>query len=136
MIENYKISLAELADYAEYFLLNLCGSLSDFPTLKAFESFKCIQGILSIPDIQLFKAFKVFSPYNRLISYMEELIIRPMTKNQSILQAFKTYGKQLNHFVRRRVRNTEDAEELGRILADDLLSRGAKEILDEVYGNA
>ncbi|MDX1810411.1 MAG: hydroxymethylbilane synthase [Gammaproteobacteria bacterium] len=30
----------------------------------------------------------------------------------------------------------EDAEELGRILADDLLSRGAKEILDEVYGRA
>lgn len=28
----------------------------------------------------------------------------------------------------------EDAEELGVVLADDLLSRGAKEILDEVYG--
>ena len=27
----------------------------------------------------------------------------------------------------------EDAEELGRVLADDLLSRGAKEILAEVY---
>lgn len=30
----------------------------------------------------------------------------------------------------------EDAEELGRVLADDLLSRGAREILDEVYKNA
>lgn len=30
----------------------------------------------------------------------------------------------------------EDAEELGTVLADDLLSRGAKEILQEVYGNA
>ncbi|MDH5544829.1 MAG: hydroxymethylbilane synthase [Gammaproteobacteria bacterium] len=30
----------------------------------------------------------------------------------------------------------EDAEELGRVLADDLLSRGAKEILDEIYRNA
>jgi len=30
----------------------------------------------------------------------------------------------------------EHAEELGRVLADDLLSRGAKEILDEVYKNA
>ena len=30
----------------------------------------------------------------------------------------------------------EDAEELGRVLAEDLLSRGAKEILDEVYGEA
>lgn len=30
----------------------------------------------------------------------------------------------------------EDAEELGRILAEDLLSRGAKEILDEVYAKA
>ncbi len=28
----------------------------------------------------------------------------------------------------------EDAEELGRVLADDLLSRGAREILQEVYG--
>ncbi len=28
----------------------------------------------------------------------------------------------------------EDAEELGRVLAKDLLSRGAKQILDEVYG--
>jgi len=28
----------------------------------------------------------------------------------------------------------EDAEELGTVLADDLLSRGAKEILQEVYG--
>jgi hydroxymethylbilane synthase len=28
----------------------------------------------------------------------------------------------------------EDAEELGVVLADDLLARGAKEILDEVYG--
>jgi hydroxymethylbilane synthase len=30
----------------------------------------------------------------------------------------------------------EDAEELGRVLAEDLLSRGAKQILDEVYGEA
>jgi hydroxymethylbilane synthase len=30
----------------------------------------------------------------------------------------------------------EDAEELGRVLAQDLLSRGAREILDEVYGNS
>ncbi|GMQ87116.1 MAG: hydroxymethylbilane synthase [Gammaproteobacteria bacterium] len=30
----------------------------------------------------------------------------------------------------------EDAEELGRVLAKDLLSRGAKQILDEVYGEA
>ncbi len=30
----------------------------------------------------------------------------------------------------------EDAEELGRVLAADLLSRGAKQILDEVYGEA
>jgi len=30
----------------------------------------------------------------------------------------------------------EDAAELGTVLADDLLSRGAKEILQEVYGNA
>ncbi len=30
----------------------------------------------------------------------------------------------------------EDAEELGRVLADDLLSRGAREILAEVYGEA
>ncbi len=29
----------------------------------------------------------------------------------------------------------EDAEQLGRTLADDLLSRGAKEILDDVYKN-
>jgi hydroxymethylbilane synthase len=29
----------------------------------------------------------------------------------------------------------EDAEELGRVLADDLLARGAREILDEVYKN-
>lgn len=29
----------------------------------------------------------------------------------------------------------EDAEELGRVLAEDLLSRGAREILDQVYGN-
>lgn len=29
----------------------------------------------------------------------------------------------------------EDAEELGKVLAEDLLSRGAREILDEVYGN-
>ena len=29
-----------------------------------------------------------------------------------------------------------DAEELGRVLAEDLLSRGAMEILDEVYGEA
>ncbi|MFQ5642793.1 MAG: hydroxymethylbilane synthase [Thiogranum sp.] len=29
-----------------------------------------------------------------------------------------------------------DAEELGRVLAEDLLSRGAKQILDEVYGEA
>ena len=28
----------------------------------------------------------------------------------------------------------EDAEELGKVLADDLLSRGAREILNEVYG--
>jgi hydroxymethylbilane synthase len=28
----------------------------------------------------------------------------------------------------------EDAEELGRVLADDLLSRGAREILADVYG--
>jgi hydroxymethylbilane synthase len=27
----------------------------------------------------------------------------------------------------------EDAAELGQVLADDLLSRGAREILDEVY---
>lgn len=30
----------------------------------------------------------------------------------------------------------EDAEELGQVLADDLLSRGAREILAEVYGEA
>lgn len=30
----------------------------------------------------------------------------------------------------------EDAEELGRVLADDLLSRGAREILDDVYRDA
>jgi len=30
----------------------------------------------------------------------------------------------------------EDAAELGRVLAEDLLSRGAKQILDEVYGEA
>ncbi|HHH43087.1 MAG TPA: hydroxymethylbilane synthase [Gammaproteobacteria bacterium] len=30
----------------------------------------------------------------------------------------------------------EDAEELGRVLAEDLLSRGAGQILDEVYGEA
>ncbi len=30
----------------------------------------------------------------------------------------------------------EDAEELGRALADDLLARGAREILQEVYGQA
>ena len=30
----------------------------------------------------------------------------------------------------------EDAEELGRVLADDLLSRGAREVLDAVYGNS
>ncbi|GMQ83528.1 MAG: hydroxymethylbilane synthase [Gammaproteobacteria bacterium] len=30
----------------------------------------------------------------------------------------------------------EEAEELGRVLAKDLLSRGAKQILDEVYGEA
>ena len=30
----------------------------------------------------------------------------------------------------------EDAEELGKVLADDLLSRGAREILDEVYREA
>jgi len=28
----------------------------------------------------------------------------------------------------------EDAEELGRVLAEDLLSRGAREVLDQVYG--
>lgn len=30
----------------------------------------------------------------------------------------------------------EDAEELGQVLADDLLSRGAKQILDEVYAGS
>ena len=30
----------------------------------------------------------------------------------------------------------EDAEELGRVLVEDLLSRGAKQILDQVYGEA
>ena len=30
----------------------------------------------------------------------------------------------------------EDAEELGRVLADDLLSRGARAVLDAVYGNS
>ncbi len=30
--------------------------------------------------------------------------------------------------------NTKDAESLGLKLAEDLLSKGAKEILDEVYG--
>jgi len=30
----------------------------------------------------------------------------------------------------------EDAEELGQVLADDLLSRGAKQILDEVYSGS
>ncbi len=30
----------------------------------------------------------------------------------------------------------QDAEELGRVLADDLLSRGAREVLDDVYGNS
>jgi hydroxymethylbilane synthase len=29
----------------------------------------------------------------------------------------------------------EDAEELGQVLAQDLLSRGAREVLDELYGN-
>ena len=30
----------------------------------------------------------------------------------------------------------EDAAELGRVLADDLLARGAREILADVYGEA
>jgi hydroxymethylbilane synthase len=30
----------------------------------------------------------------------------------------------------------EDAEELGQVLADDLLSRGAKQILDDVYAGS
>ena len=43
---------------------------------------------------------------------MDELIIRPMTKNQSILQAFQKYSRQLNHFINRRVSNAEDAEDI------------------------
>jgi len=43
---------------------------------------------------------------------MDELITGPMTKNQSILQAFQKYSSQLNHFIRRRVSNAEDAEDI------------------------
>jgi RNA polymerase sigma factor (sigma-70 family) len=44
---------------------------------------------------------------------MDELILKPMTQNQqSILYAFQNYGKRLFNFIRNRVANDEDAEDI------------------------
>jgi len=57
--------------------------------------------------------FKVISSLIRLHIYMDELIAIPMAQQQQIIRnAVKNYGKRLFSFIRSRVKNKEDAEDI------------------------
>ena len=57
--------------------------------------------------------FKVISSLIRLPVYMDELIAIPMAqRQQSIVNAVQNYGKRLFGFIRSRVKNDEDAEDI------------------------
>lgn len=57
--------------------------------------------------------FKVISSLIRLPSYMDELIALPMAQRQQNIQnAVQNYGKRLFSFIRSRVKNDEDAEDI------------------------
>jgi RNA polymerase sigma factor (sigma-70 family) len=71
----------------------------------------CIQK--KITSKKLFQLIKVISIYIRLYNYMDEIIaLQMMQKHQSILDAFQNYGKRLFGFIRSRVKNDEDAEDI------------------------
>jgi RNA polymerase sigma factor (sigma-70 family) len=76
--------------------------------LKACHSFICNQLFLIKID-----NFKVIYKLIRLPVYMDELIAIPMTKRQqSITEVVKEYGKRLFGFIRSRVSNNDDAEDI------------------------
>lgn len=57
--------------------------------------------------------FKVISSPIRLHEYMDELIAIPMAQRQQNIQtAVQNYGKRLFSFIRSRVKNDEDAEDI------------------------
>ena len=57
--------------------------------------------------------FKVISSLIRLPDYMDELIAIPMAqRQQSIQNAVQEYGKRLLGFIRSRVKNDQDAEDI------------------------
>jgi RNA polymerase sigma factor (sigma-70 family) len=57
--------------------------------------------------------FRVISFPIRLHDYMDELIALPMAqRQQSIQNAVRDYGKRLFSFIRSRVKNDEDAEDI------------------------
>jgi RNA polymerase sigma factor (sigma-70 family) len=63
-------------------------------------------------DIKLF-AFKVISNLIRLYNYMDDLTAIPMMhKQQSIINIIQSYGKRLFNYIRSRVKNDEDAEDI------------------------
>jgi RNA polymerase sigma factor (sigma-70 family) len=57
--------------------------------------------------------FKVISQLIRLPQYMADLItLSPMANQQRILEAVQNYGKRLFSFIRSRVKNDQDAEDI------------------------
>ncbi len=63
--------------------------------------------------IKIILTFKVISSPVRLHDYMDELIAIPMAqRQQSIQNAVQDYGKRLFSFIRSRVKNDEDAEDI------------------------
>ena len=67
--------------------------------------------------------FKVISSPVRLHDYMDELIAIPMAqRQQSIQNAVQDYGKRLFSFIRSRVKNDEDAEDILQDVWSQLIS--------------
>jgi len=79
---------------------------------RAFGSWPLAVGILAYHDLQPAEEATIFSPPFRLYVHMEAVLSADQQRNAAIRQTVQRERKRLGEFIRRRVGNEADAEDI------------------------